>query len=952
MSSDPIIAQINLAMQTMYTAAPSEVKANATHFLEQFQKSEEAWETTVAILLTPWDPSDLQLRLFAAQTLRSKVTYDLSQLPSVNWPVFKDSLLSLLAKHNDSPRRLIRTQLSLALSHLALQFFDWRDPMSEIIDTLSNPDMIPSLLEFLRVLPEELSDAQKTCLSDQEFNDRTQNLITSNVERVLLTLRNLVLAPAPSSLHPQLLDCLNSWIKECPIESILQVEPLTSLIFQSLTNDDTFEKAVDCLCTILRETRDIDNHAIIDALYQQLLQLNLFIMEHQDKREDPDTVDSLTRLYVEAGELWHVLIAKNPSHFKPLVDIILNACRYREDLDVVKYTFYFWYLLKLLLTLPRYAEQRAVLAPSFADLIEIITSLLKYPTDAQDNDLFHGDHEEEDKFKEFRYELGDVLKDCCAVVGAPKALAIPFAQIQAIVGQAHSKPSWQSLEAPLFALRAMAKEVPSTEQTILPTIFLVLVQLPEHPKVRYATTLVLGRYTEWTSKNEQFLEPQLQYILKGFEASAGEAPSNKSETVIATSRALMYFCQDCLQHLTKYLEQLYSLYGQIKDQLDHESHLELADGLAHVIGEGNPEFLYKTAEMFITPTVNALNEACASKSIDEQAIANNVSVLKVFMAVLKAKKFDDSGYPVASLFIDTVWPLIGHLLNTYQASFKVSESVLNLLKSSIQLFSTYLNGILGDMAQLLVLGYQNLRFGCYLWVSGVLVREYGDEYTSADIKNLVYEFGTMQCLLFFEQGEAVVKDLPDVVDDFYRMASDMLMFFPHRLMADSQMLHQIFVTSILTLNVVNETDTLMGCLHFLIDLVLWGLPHPPISFFDENPDAVRLATQQWLVQDNHGGELLKVVLTGLIFRFTADVHQDANELMLKILQAVPEPQLLIQWIAQVTRLLPNYEETEVEKLLLVVSVLLPNKDQRRTRSSIKDFVTWYQRKNVSPRTEF
>lgn len=948
MSSDSIIAQINLAMQTMYTAAPSEVKANATHFLEQFQKSQEAWETTVTILLTPWDPSDLQLRLFAAQTLRSKVTYDLSQLPSVNWPVFKDSLIALLIKHNDPPRRLIRTQLSLALSHLALQFFDWHDPMPEIFNSLASPELVLSLLEFLRVLPEELSDAKKTCLSDQEFNDRTQTLITNNVERVLLTLQNLLLAP--SSLHPQLLDCLNSWIKECPIENILQVEPLTSLIFQSLTIEDTFEKAVDCLCTILRETRDIDNHVIIDALYQQLLQLNLFIMENQDRREDPDTVDSLTRLYVEAGELWHVLIAKNPTHFKPLVDIILNACRYREDLDVVKYTFYFWYLLKLLLTLPRYAEQRAVLAPSFADLIEIITSLLKYPTDAPDNDLFHGDHEEEDKFKEFRYDLGDVLKDCCAVVGAPKALAIPFAQIQAIAAQPHATPAWQSLEAPLFALRVMAKEVPSTENTILPTIFLVLVQLPEHPKIRYATTLVLGRYTEWTSKNEQFLEPQLQYILKGFEASAGDVPSSKSETVIATSLALMYFCQDCLQHLTKYLEQLYSLYGQIKDQLDAESHLQLADGLAHVIGESDSEFMYKTAEMFITPTVNALNEACANKSVDEQAIANNVSVLKVFMAVLTAKNSD--GDPVASLFIDTVWPLIGHLLNTYQASFKISESVLHLLRSSIQLFSTCLNGILGEMAQLLVMGYQNLHFGCYLWVSGVLIREYGDEYCSTDIKDLVYEFGTMQCQLFFDQGESVIKDLPDVVDDFYRMTGDMLMFFPHKLMANVQMLHQIFATSIMTLNIVNETETLMGCLHFLIDLVLWGLPHPPISFYEEDPDSVRVATQQWLVQDNHGGELLKVVLTGLIFRFTADVHQDANELMLKILLVVPDPQLLIQWVAQVTRLLPNYEESEVEKLLLVVTVLLPNKDQRRTRSSIRDFVSWYQRKNVSPRTEF
>ena len=63
------------------------------------------------------------------------------------------------------------------------------------------------------------------------------------------------------------------------------------------------------------------------------------------------------------------------------------------------------------------------------------------------------------------------------------------------------------------------ERVPLKENTILPTIMSYLVQLPEHPKIRYAATLVLGRYTEWTSKHPEFLEPQLNYITKGFEVA-------------------------------------------------------------------------------------------------------------------------------------------------------------------------------------------------------------------------------------------------------------------------------------------------------------------------------------------------------------------------------------------------------------------------------------------------
>ena len=47
---------------------------------------------------------------------------------------------------------------------------------------------------------------------------------------------------------------------------------------------------------------------------------------------------------------------------------------------------------------------------------------------------------------------------------------------------------------------------------------------------------------------------------------------------MATSHALMYFCQDCSELLVNYLEQLYMLYGQVKDQMDLESNYELADG--------------------------------------------------------------------------------------------------------------------------------------------------------------------------------------------------------------------------------------------------------------------------------------------------------------------------------------------------------------------------------------
>ncbi len=84
---------------------------------------------------------------------------------------------------------------------------------------------------------------------------------------------------------------------------------------------------------------------------------------------------------------------------------------------------------------------------------------LEFPTPEGGNekDLFDGDREQEDKFRSFRHNMGDVLKDCCEVIGVTQCLTKAYALIQAW-GQNYASqvsgpnvPHWQELEAPLFS---------------------------------------------------------------------------------------------------------------------------------------------------------------------------------------------------------------------------------------------------------------------------------------------------------------------------------------------------------------------------------------------------------------------------------------------------------------------------------------------------------------------
>ncbi|CAI5759829.1 unnamed protein product [Candida verbasci] len=951
-----IIDQINTALATMYSNVSQDEKMKATHFLEDFQKSQSAWEIIFQILNDSTSNSNLQLKIFASQTLRSKIIYDLSsQLSETNYPEFKDNLLSLITKYNSPNEKLIRTQLSIALSHFSLQYLNWKNAINEIIDSLSSESYLPILLEFLKILPEELSDVKKTNLTDEEYNTRTQELITNNIESVLIILKNLTEGNKSHDLvlNSTILDCLNSWIKECPIESILHINSLTNLIFESLTNDKTFDRSIECLVTIISETRDIENYEIIDALYQQIIKLNEFVISNPDKLEDGEFVDGLTRLYVTCGESWHVLIGKNPKHFKSLVSILLNCCKYDEDLDIVRYTFQFWNLLKQLITLPKYHEARNEFNDIYSQLIQIIIKHLTYPI-VEVSDLFQGDKEQEDKFKEFRYEMGDVLKDCCSVIGAQQALQIPFNQIQSIISK--SNGHWQDLESALFSMRTMAKVVSTKESKILPTIMSFLVQLPEHPKVRYAATLVLGRYTEWTANNPQFLEPQLNYITKGFEIA-----NDDKDIILATSHALMYFCQDCSKFLVNYLEQLYMLYSQVKSNIDYASNYELIDGLAHVVKQVPEGNQYEMCQMFLEPSIDKLQELSISSQNEtvNVSIADEVEVIRYFIEVFKINEFEKSEYPIATFFIKKIWPILTSLITKFGInSLKVSERCLNLIKTAIMSFSSYLNDILPTILNLLHQGYKlSPQFGCYLWVTGVVIRIYGDEeFNNPEILKAVYEFSLIQCDLFFNYifnlSQQELQQLPDLIEDFFRMINDYLMFFPFQIIPDHNLLNKIVKASNLTLSSLNEFNPIISCIHFLIDLVSWGLPNPPISLFEQkDTTALKSSIQQFLILNNQGGEILRILINGIIFKFHDDLLQEANDLCLKILVVVPNHEVVINWLKNIVLQLPNVNEVEINRLIETVNVALMNKDNRRVRVSLRDFISWYKRKNVN-RSEF
>lgn len=419
-----------------------------------------------------------------------------------------------------------------------------------------------------------------------------------------------------------------------PVNDIVN-SPLLNTIIDALSDESSFDSAVECLSAFFRETRDVDECLnTIETLFSRIIVLRPKIAEAA-AAEDADLLKGITRVFAEAGEAWVVLIARMPGQFHGLVEAVLECAARDQERDAIGLTFNFWYELKQLIVLERYMQARVQFADIYSKLVDIMIAHLQFPTpESGSDDLFEGDREQEEKFREFRHLMGDVLKDCCEVIGVSECLRKSYELIESWVttngAQATSGhvPQWQALEAPLFSMRAMGRMVPADESVMLPRLMPLIIQIPDHEKVRFQAVMALGRYTEWTSQHPETLQPQLNFIMAAF-----EHPSK--EVVRAAALSFKFFCNDCAELLKDYVVQLQQFYESVLTRLPTASQEEITEGVASVVAKQSPDKVYSVFKLYCDPVMKRLM-ALAENATDETgqlAVAG-----KLWKCVIAARK--------------------------------------------------------------------------------------------------------------------------------------------------------------------------------------------------------------------------------------------------------------------------------------------------------------------------
>lgn len=339
------------------------------------------------------------------------------------------------------------------------------------------------------------------------------------------------LSGVTSTVQNQIFRCLQAWLRAGEIVvGDLTRSPLFGFAFEALASEQLFDTAVDVICEIIHETQEIDdNMPAIELIVPRVISLKPQLSQHA---EDPDQVRGYARIFAEAGQTYRMLLLHHPETFFPIVEA-LGECAAYPDLDIVPITFAFWERLAQIL------GKRSSIPPAFQDayrsLMMVIVRHLHFASEETSQT-----GEEADTFRGFRHIMGDTLKDCCYVLGSEDCLRSLHGLITTALTQNAQTPSWQAIEAPLFALRSVGAEINPKDKSSVPEILDLIPQLPKHPRVQYAALLIIGRYSEWINYHPEYLQATLAYVSTGFEDS-------DQDVCAAASQALKFLCQDCRQ---------------------------------------------------------------------------------------------------------------------------------------------------------------------------------------------------------------------------------------------------------------------------------------------------------------------------------------------------------------------------------------------------------------------
>jgi transportin-3 len=301
-------------------------------------------------------------------------------------------------------------------------------------------------------------------------------------------------------------------------------------------------------------------------------------------------------------------------------------------------------------------------------------------------------------------------------------------------------------------------------------------------------------------------------------------------------------------------------------------------------------------------------------------------------------------------YCEQIFPILATILDTFVDFTPICERICRNWRVMIISYRTAMAPLLPQMANKLASGFAISKQGCFLWVTSAILREFSEdrEYVDAQTTEAIYAFFEAQSTAMLRtMSDLPPQDLPDVIEDFYRLLVDALLYYPHKLIR-SALFTPIFQAAVSAL-ALEQRDPLNATLHYLRDVIGYGGDNPPSSSNSPNPQEIKHIVQELILAN--GEHLVKQILAGMMITFPDDCFTDGSGALLGLFELLP--QQTTTWVDKTVRMLPEgtVKEPEIERLMAGIreKLSIGPDGLRKVRSQLQDFTNTYRRRYVAPR---
>ncbi|XP_071517144.1 transportin-3 [Panulirus ornatus] len=892
------INEVLVAVNTLYDAEVQDRQKHdqASKWLGQLQRSVQAWKVADQLLHAKRDVNSC---FFAAQTLRTKIQLYFGELPVSAHASLRASMLEHLSHITEHTYQGIATQLCVALADLALHMASWEDPIVDLITQFgprsSTPNLVP-LLEVLIALPEELHSRQLRLGLNRrnKLDEYFRRKVPSIVE--LLHVAVSTDGATKESTHLKALRCLASWFNIHTEEWVMLtntclVDDILNVVRNPQASPRLHEIATDCVCSamIMLEAERIQ--PLAEVLFAGVLQLGE-PYHIAVAMEDINAVTNYARIFSELGETLVEVMVEQPGQGMGSLQVLhlLLTCIGHHDWEVAEITFNFWYKLSEVL----YRKNCDNVNEQFKPYVErLIEALYRHCQ-------IEPDHEsilvQQDDFYEFRERVQELIKDVVFICGSK----LCFQQMAHILQAPDVTKNWNLMEAALFIMQSVAKNLIPEENEVVPPILEGVLSQPDdvHIQVAFTSVQLLAELNEWIACHPNLLPHVLQFLTKRLH--------NKHLATVA-AKALDAVCQSCRDHIEQHFDGLMQIIASLDSfSISNEAVVGLLKGVASILGRFPRERIKEDMRKLCLVQISNLQKVIEGNAqIDKNTKSDPVIWLDRLAAIFRnVNPVVQNGeqHPCQEVVME-VWPTLSLTFQRYSSDLRVMEHCCRCLRFAVRCVHQQSAPLLSPLVEQIVGLYAAHGHSCFLYLGSILVDEYASEAGCVGGLLAMLEAFTQPTFTLLTQPNGF-RDHPDTVDDWFRLCARFLQRAPVAFLQCPAL--NVILECGLQACMLDHKEANAAVLKFFQDLVEAGRKH------EDRPDYETRNTLVTNLFSTHGENLVGNLITAAVFILPQYMHHDVAETFYQIMQ-FDRPKFCL-WLEAKLKTLPTQNSGGVEAI--------------------------------------